>query len=328
MAKIQKLIGYFQNRSFSKNLKAERTKKYLYQSETPNHGWIHFYNKARRGAYFRPMYSTYTKNKISFKLSFGFIGITLISSCLYIVIASPYFQIAPSRVIIERSDMYSDVNIAYKAIEPLYTQSLWTLDHTEVQNLIQGLEKNIEKVEVTHLLPNSLKIIITSSPPKYSVDFPGAGRSYLLSANGILIPNRNKESQFPRLQIYSTELLESSFLDYKEAINPNSIGKIHDISKVFSVDFSTAVITSEVYYSTENELHILLENGIRIMFVLDNSLEKQLLSLKLAIEQTPGLLTSPDVTYVDSRIVGKIFVCKPADICKRNLIKIYGNSPY
>lgn len=142
-------------------------------------------------------------------------------------------------------------------------------------------------MEVHHLMPNSLKIIITSSPPKYSVEFPGAGRSYLLSENGILIPNRNKEIQFPRLQVYSPELSESSFLDYKEAIHPLAMEKIHDISKVFSVDFASAVITSQVYYTTENELHILLENGIRILFVLDNSLEKQLLSLKLALEQTP-----------------------------------------
>lgn len=183
-------------------------------------------------------------------------------------------------------------------------------------------------VDVSHLLPNSLKIIIKSSPPKYSVEFPGVGRSYLLSENGILIPNRNKEVQFPRLQIYSSELSESSFLDYKEAANPAVMQKIQAISKVFSVDFASSVITSEVYYTTENEFHILLENGIRILFVLDNSLEKQLLSLKLALEQTPGLLTSPENTYIDSRIVGKIFVCKPIEECKKNLIKIYGIPPY
>jgi hypothetical protein len=51
--------------------------------------------------------------------------------------ASPYFEISPNRVIIERSDMYSDVNIAYKAIEPIYGSSLWTLDNQEIKNLIQ-----------------------------------------------------------------------------------------------------------------------------------------------------------------------------------------------
>ena len=141
-------------------------------------------------------------------------------------------------------------------------------------------------MEVNYLLPNSLKIIITSSPPKYSVEFPGAGRSYLLSENGILIPNRNKETHFPRLQIYFPELNESSFLDYKEAIRPQAMEKIHTISKVFSIDFASSVVTSQVYYATENELHILLENGIRILFVLDGSLEKQLLTLKLSLEQT------------------------------------------
>jgi hypothetical protein len=56
---------------------------------------------------------------------------------MYILIASPYFQISPNRMIIERDDMYSDVNIAYKAVEPLYTHSLWTVDKTEIRDLIQ-----------------------------------------------------------------------------------------------------------------------------------------------------------------------------------------------
>lgn len=106
------------------------------------------------------------------------------------------------------------------------------------------------------------------------------------------------------------------------------MSKMQDVSRAFSVDFSTYVVTSQIYYRTENELHLLLENGTRLMFSLDNSLEKQLLSLKFALEQTPGLLSSPETIYIDSRIVGKIFVCKTADVCRKNLVRIYGNPPY
>jgi hypothetical protein len=104
--------------------------------------------------------------------------------------------------------------------------------------------------------------------------------------------------------------------------------KIRDIHAIFWSDFKGATVTSLIYYAVENELHLLLENGTRIMLVLDSSIEKQLLSLKLTAEQTPWLLTSPDYTYIDSRIVGKTFICKDPDICKRNLLKIYGNPVY
>ncbi len=88
-------------------------------------------------------------------------------------------------------------------------------------------------MDVTRLPPNSLKIIIKSSPPVYAVDFPGVGRHYIISENGVLIPNRTKESNLPRLQIYSNELLESSFLDYKEGVAPRTMKKIRDIHAIF-----------------------------------------------------------------------------------------------
>ena len=317
------------NRKFSKTVEVERSKRFLYQTEkTDVTGWMQIYQKARRGAYFRPIYSTYTKNRKHFQISFTLLGVFLIGAFFYIITLSPYFQISPNRVIIERADAYSDINIAYKAIEPIYGDSLWLISTKQISELIQWLEKNIEQVDVTRLPPNSLKIIIKSSPPVYAVDFPGVGRHYIISENGVLIPNRTKESNLPRLQIYSNELLESSFLDYKEGVAPRTMKKIRDIHAIFWSDFKGATVTSLIYYAVENELHLLLENGTRIMLVLDSSIEKQLLSLKLTAEQTPWLLTSPDYTYIDSRIVGKTFICKDPDICKRNLLKIYGNPVY
>ncbi len=324
----KKILRRFHNRKFSKSVDLERSKKFLYQNETPSLPWIQIYQKARRGAYFRPIYSTFTKNKRNFQISFALLWILLIGSSVYIVALSPYFQISPNRVIIERDDAYSDINIAYKAIEPIYGDSLWFVSQQHVTDLIRGLEKNIEQVKVSHLLPNSLKIIIKSSAPAYTVDFPWVGRNYLISENGILIPNRAKKSDLPRLQIYSTTLIESSFLDYKEAVPPRTMKKIRDVYGIFGTDFKGSIITSMTLYEVENELHILLENGTRIILVLDTSLEKQLLSLKLTNEQTPGLLISPDYTYIDARIVGKIFMCKDPNLCNRNLLKIYGNPPY
>lgn len=57
-------------------------------------------------------------------------------------------------------------------MESVYGSSLWFVDNEEIRENIRALEKNLEKIQITKLPPNSLKIIITSSPPKYSVDFP------------------------------------------------------------------------------------------------------------------------------------------------------------
>jgi hypothetical protein len=134
----KKTLRLVMNRKFSKTVEVERSKRFLYQTEkTDVTGWMQIYQKARRGAYFRPIYSTYTKNRKHFQISFTLLGVFLIGAFFYIVTLSPYFQISPNRVIIERADTYSDINIAYKAIEPIYGDSLWLISTKQISELIQ-----------------------------------------------------------------------------------------------------------------------------------------------------------------------------------------------
>ena len=60
------------------------------------------------------------------------------------------------------------------------------------------------------------------------------------------------------------------------------------------------------------------------MFVLDSTVEKQLLGLKFARDKDIDFLTSTGMIYVDARSIGKIFTCKDITLCSRNLSKIYG----
>ena len=50
----------------------------------------------------------------------GYIGAVLIMLCVYIFTFSPYFQISPSKVIIESISDGLDINIAYRSIEDIY----------------------------------------------------------------------------------------------------------------------------------------------------------------------------------------------------------------
>ena len=50
----------------------------------------------------------------------------------------------------------------------------------------------------------------------------------------------------------------------------------------------------------------------------------QLLGLKFAREKEANFLTASGTVYIDARSVGKIFTCKDANLCPRNLVKIYG----
>ncbi|MFZ4461568.1 MAG: cell division protein FtsQ/DivIB [Patescibacteria group bacterium] len=323
------IVRNISNRKFRESAAKERSQKFLFENNRKSSpSFFEIYQKARRGAYFRPIYSAFNKNQSQFKIAFSVVGFLLVFLTGYITLLSPYFRISPNRVIIERgqTDEFSDVNIAYKAIEDIYGQSLWFVSATEVRAAIQNLEKNIEKVSVQRNYPNGLKIIIESFAPSFSVKFHGLGRQFLLTANGVLIPDNTKRTDLPTMSIYSTELMESAFLDYKEAISPARMKRILALTNAFKEEFPKVSLVSLTYYKTENEIHLFLENGTRIIFLLDDTLEKELQALKITEGNTPGLLSGGEYLYIDTRIIGKIFICKDKVLCTKNLDKIYGNS--
>lgn len=326
LTSAKKALGKFQNRKFSKQVAAEKSKKYLVARARKKTPVLEIYNRARRGAYLRPFYSAFQNTGYDYRIIFGALGIFMIIGSIYILIFSTYFQVLPSRVIIERNDTHSDINIAYRSIEEIYGKSFWLIEESDVAERIRSLQKNIESVKLERIMPNIIRILIQSSPLHYTASFQGASKTYNLSENGVLIPSRSQDSELKRLTIHSIELSESPYLDYKEAIPPTSIKYLMQAEDIFAKEFSKSAVTSINFYVVENEFHLLLENGTRILLVCNSSLEKQLLGLKVGLENMPGLLTTDEYYYVDARVIGKLFVCKDPVQCQRNLNKLYGNS--
>jgi hypothetical protein len=246
-------------------------------------------------------------------------------SSLYIFFYSNYFQISPNRLIIERLDEYSDINIAYRAVEPIYGKSIWSVDAAEVTALISTLQKNVTHIELDHIYPNTLRIVMESSPLLYSVKFPGVGRSYELSENGTLIPNRSGVSRLPKLILYSPELQESPFLDFRSVADTQTMTRIQSVTQILKSDFKIDTIKELIYYGVENELHVILKTGHRLIFVLDSTLNTQLLGLKFAGENTKDLFTGSGTVYTDARSIGKLFICRDLVLCPKNILKLYGN---
>jgi hypothetical protein len=55
-------------------------------------------------------------------------------------------------------------------------------------------------------------------------------------------------------------------------------------------------------------------------------IKSQLSTLKQYLISNQKNITDGSTTYLDSRIPQKLFICKDTEICKQNLINIYGNS--
>ncbi len=233
-----RIFRQVRNIRFARESKIERSKKYLYSGSTPQkQSWFEIYQKAKRGAYFRPFYTSYTRVKTRFGLALGLIGVFLIGASGYIFAYSPYFLISPNRVFITALDDTSDINIASRSIEPIYGTSLWQVSRSEVTALITKLQKNIDEVQVDHVYPNTLNILIKSAPLTYTASIPGlTTKSYNLTSNGILIPLRAGDKKLPRLKIVNPDILDSTFLDFKEVISASTMRRIKDISDILAAD--------------------------------------------------------------------------------------------
>ena len=127
----QRITRYWKNRKFREEVAEEKKKRYLFTTEKPREkgpSFFAFFHEKKRFYYFNTVVSLLEQNKNRFRLSFLLIGSFLILLSVYIMFFSPYFKISPSRVIIERLDSITDINIAYKSIEDVYGESIFSID--------------------------------------------------------------------------------------------------------------------------------------------------------------------------------------------------------
>jgi hypothetical protein len=112
---------------------------------------------------------------------------------------------------------------------------------------------------------------------------------------------------------------------------------ITQILQIFSSEWPSLKLGRSRYYGSENELHLILESGTRIIFALqgdgevrDSKIPKsildQILTFRTYISSNPLKLTDGSVAYIDARIPFKLFVCSDPIICQKNLNLIYGNT--
>lgn len=324
---IQKISRYWKNRKFRKEIALEKKKRYLFDTKKSNE-WptslFTFFREKKRFYYFNTIINVLDQNKDRFRISFVLIWAFLIASSSYIIFLSPYFQISPSRVIIERLDSITDINIAYKSIENVYSTSIFSVDKAKVTEGLTNLQKNIKHVDVSKLFPNGLKIIIESYVPQFFVRFPGTEKSYIITSNGILVYQKANDANLYFLDLVDPSFTEMSFIDYKEGINEVIMPFILQARDIFKKTFSSVNIAKFTYFKSERELHLALESGLSILMRADGEIEDQILSLKMYNEKNKDFINSWDVRYIDMRIPGKIFVCKDKVLCQNNLKRIYG----
>lgn len=314
---------FFKNKKFREEIRKEKSKKYLFAKNTSKISFFDLYKNKKR--WFSLIIKSVWENWKKYKIQFVLMWLILISLSLYIIFISPYFRISPSKVIIERLDTITDINIAYKWVENYYWSSIFLINENDVKNSIVWLQKNLKNIEVSRLFPNWLKIVLESYSPQFYTKFVGVDKWYIVTSNWVLIYEKNLDKKLYNLEIIDINLIESWFFDYKEWVNENVMKKIILLRDLFKTTFSNKNISKFVYFKLENEVHISLESWVNLIFELNDNINKEMALLKFYNDTNKDILNSWEVFYIDVRILWKVFSCPDKIQCRKNLVRIYWN---
>lgn len=347
--KIKSYISKWWKSQWKQEIQKEKKQKYLFGPEHSDDQFrrsrntSHFYKSKKWLIVFT---SYFHKNLSPSNLikTYGFvmsmIGMVLVLLTIYIVAFSSYFRISPNQVLVEAMTPGVDIGIAYRALEWVYGESIFLIDEAGIAKKLKLHLKNLESVSIDRLYPNGIKILITSIPITFDTTITGVdNKKWWLSKNGILVPENHMLDVKPKyhLDITSDELVGDVFLWYKQVISEYNMIHVLRIFEIFTSEWQDITLARSRYFVRENELHIQLESGTKIIFALQDdvsqgvgdapkNIREQLITLRTYISANRARLMDKSISYIDARIPGKLFVCSDPVVCQKNLTLIYGEA--
>lgn len=349
LSKIKRHLTNNGNKEFRKQVLEEKKQKYLFSDDLTDK-----YRSSRAGFFTRkkraiaPFTNSFwenfyrTKKKIIESHILAYMWLFLLFLSGYIIFFSPYFRVSPSHVLLEARNDGIDISVAYRSIEDIYGTSIFFLDEEEVALTLKKSLKNLAHITIDKLYPNGVKVLMTSTPIVYQTRIYGFEREWQMSDNGVLIPKISWTSSWAiwlkQMEVVSEALKAEVFFDYKQIIWDDRMILINKIVELFETEWKDIPIAKIRYFTRENEVHITLKSGVHILLTLESesnsydytarieSIKNQLLWLKTYIDSNKNSLLDSSTTYIDARIVKKVFVCKQAETCKNNLVRIYGET--
>lgn len=339
-----------ESKDFRKSISEEKEQKYLFErkSSIQRNKKDSLFSKNRKGKNVLNAYSSFVQNSkilagenILSKQIIGWIGALLLLLSIYIVFFSPYLRVSPSHVLVEATTPWLDINIAYRTLEDIYGDNLLFLDEEEVAYSLKEALQNLGHIQIDKLYPNGIKIIMEWTPIKYTTYIAGVqNKFWYMSENGVLIPSDTDNigtGSLIEMRISSDSLRNELFLDYKQWIDEGMSYLISKIITLLEKEMPELRLKKLYYLYAEQELHIELQNGTKILMILtdENAVEwskskdgleyikTELIGLKNFHETNKNALINGSIRYIDIRIKNKLFICKEDALCKKNLINIY-----
>lgn len=234
----------------------------------------------------------------------------------FALFGTPLFQLNPDKIeVVLRPEPVFDRNAIQSILVDFAGKNVFSISTREVfQSLSQNI-RHIASVEKTLLIPDGMRITVTSFSPSYRA-FVGE-ESFLLTENGQLIADI-PELEVPSLEIH--HLVSDPNLGKNTPIMIEDMIIMRDILQLWRRNLPKYPINGIHLYDQEKELHITSEDTRYILSLSGGIHEMQ--TLIAAINQE-GISTRRQL-YIDLRIPNRIYTCSRDEVeCARNIARIY-----
>lgn len=319
MQKIIKII-----RKKIPKIKKNKSKKNLFKKEKlkiffKNENELNFSPKRRSFNIFKTKlkYQNYNENIKNIYLYYLIIWIILCISSLYLLFFSHYFQLKNIDII--RNDENVNINIIYKTIDNFRFYPIFFIDKKLIEEKIKYSQPNIDNIEIKKILPDSIKITLSSKKNLFKTIING--KTYILTENWVILPS-NKETNLEELNIIWLDFLW--IIDYKKILIEDNIKNINYIIESIKNTNSFINISKLNYYKKEQELHIITNDDIILIFDLQKDRITQVKKLNIFYKEKKNSIKTK-IIYIDLRINGRIIYCDSSNEfqCKKNIKEIY-----
>lgn len=234
----------------------------------------------------------------------------------FAIFGTPLFRLNPDKIdIVLRPEPVFDRNAIRSILSDFAGKNVFSISTQEV---FQGLSQNIRhiaSVEKTLLLPDGIRITVTSFSPSYRA-FIGEER-FLLTENGQLI-NDIPELEVPALEIH--HLVSDPNLGKNTPIMIEDMQAMREILQIWRKSLTKYPINALRFYDQEKELHI-TSGDTRFIIALNGGVLEMKTLIKMIQE---GQINTARQLYIDLRIPNRIYTCAREETeCARNIARIY-----
>lgn len=234
----------------------------------------------------------------------------------------PTFKIK-TRLILKNDDLIN-IERAYDSTSKFVWQNIFMIEKNDIINELQKDEQNIKKVDIDIILPDTIKIVLSSYKSVFNSTI--WNKTYIITENWVAIPKNKTDSKLKNIVIKTKEPNFSN-INYKKIISDEYMKNIQDIYTKIEENILWIKVEEIKYYITEREIIVKINNSTMLIFSINSDINKQVEKLvQFNIENKENINLKNDwIYYIDLRITDKIFYCeKQIDkVCKNNLTEIY-----